>query len=118
MRAVKYFEKMGLTTERAKIKNFHNSTEIGMTGITTLNNFPYLMTSGNKPPSVKDNLTELFKSVMGKSKYTKEALIFELMRSTNGFMRVQNNAKYKEEAKLLKQEVIVRIMKIFILFSI
>lgn len=111
MRAVKYFEKMGLSTERAKIANFKNSTEIAMTSITTLKNFPYLMRDDYKPPSVKDNMKELFKSFMGKSKYTKEGLIFELMRSTNAFMKSQNMAKYKEEAKILKQEIIVRILK-------
>ncbi|KNC31564.1 hypothetical protein FF38_12791 [Lucilia cuprina] len=106
MKAVKYFEKKGSTTEPAKIKHFRHSTEIAMTGIGRLKNFPYLMRNDNKPPTVRENLKELIKSFLGYSKYTKEALIFELMRSTNVFMPKANNQKYEAEAKQLKQEIV------------
>lgn len=106
-----------MTTEQAKIKHFRNSTEIAMTGIGRLKNFPYLMKDNYKPPTVTENLKELIKSTLGYSKYTKEALIFELMRSTNVFMPAKNMGKYEEETKLLKQEIIVRILKIFPFFS-
>ncbi|XP_065372519.1 fatty-acid amide hydrolase 2-B-like [Calliphora vicina] len=106
MKAVKYFEKKGCSNERARIKHFRNSTEMGLTGIARLSNFPYLMRADNKPPQVKENIKELIKGTFGYSKYTKEALIFELMRSTNVFMPRDNMEKYEAEVKLLKQEII------------
>lgn len=103
-----YFRNMGNFTQQADIKHFHNSTEIALTGIGRLRNFPYLMRNDNKPPTIMENVKSLIESAVAPNRYTKEALIFELLRSSKAFMGTRNMAKYEYQTTLLKQEVLVR----------
>lgn len=101
---------MGVHTQQANIKHLRNSTEMALSGLVRLKNFPFLMTDDNEQPvTVNENLKELLASCCGRSKYTKEALIFELMRTSNAFMSAKNLEKYEAETKKLKQEIIVSV---------
>lgn len=105
---MRYFQNSGIFTQRANIKYFRNSSEIAMSGLVRLRRFPFLMSDYLEPPAtVKKNLKELWASIRGRSTYTKEGLIFELLRTSNAFMSKKKFKKYKNEAEKLKQEIIV-----------
>lgn len=99
---------MGLPVALAKINGFKNSIEIALSAIVRITDFPYLMNTQN-PSKARETLWEYVRSVCGKSKHTKDGLMFELMRRTNAFMPAKSLLKYKEEAKRLKAEIIVII---------
>ena len=99
-RAVRYFEKNGIYTQRANIKHFRNSSEIAMSGLVRLRRFPFLMSEYyESPPTFIKNLKELWASICGRSTYTKEGLIFELLRTSNAFMPKKNLRNIKKKLR-------------------
>ncbi|XP_037955271.1 fatty-acid amide hydrolase 2-B-like [Teleopsis dalmanni] len=105
LNAANYFKQKGLPVKEAKIKGFRNSTEIALSSIAHLHNFPFLIENPGDFPVLK-TLSEYSLSVFGLSDFTKDGLIFELMRRTNGFMPTRNSYKYRKERDLLRSEII------------
>lgn len=103
---MKFLKQSGLSTEYANIKRFHNSTEIGLSAIARLNQLPYLLPDGTGVPYT---VLQLFKSIFKQSQYTKEGLIFELLRRSHAFMKPEKLLKYKRDAEYLKKEIIVSV---------
>ncbi|CAD6995191.1 unnamed protein product [Ceratitis capitata] len=101
--ALKFLKNHGCKIELASMKMFKDSMEISIAGLLMLKEFPYLIQSEN-PNKVRQHLLELCKSLIGKSEYTKEAIIFDLFRIANGFMPAANVKKYKREIQILKNK--------------
>uniref|UniRef100_W8C047 Fatty-acid amide hydrolase 2 n=1 Tax=Ceratitis capitata TaxID=7213 RepID=W8C047_CERCA len=100
LKAVKYLTNHGCKTELTSMKIFENSMEISFGAIAMLKEFPFLINSTN-PHKVREHIFELCKSLVGRSEYTKEAIMIDLLRYTNGFMPAVNLAKYKEKKQTL-----------------
>lgn len=104
-RAVEHLKSSGLTVRPAELGGFSDSLEIGMAGIARLRQMQYILPEGN----VRSTLGQLLRSVCGcgESKYTRDALIFDLMRRTNAFMGVQRLQHYRREGQRLAEELSV-----------
>lgn len=104
-RAVEHLESTGLAVQHAELSGLEDSMEIGMAGIARLGQMQYILPEGN----VWSTLGQLLCSISGcgQSKYTRDALIFELMRRTNAFMGVHKLQHYRSEGQRLAKELSV-----------
>lgn len=99
--ALKYLKSRGCEVERASMSDFKNSLEISLGSLVLLEDFPYLINTSN-PNKLKEFLSEMGKAILGKSKYTIDALYLESIRRFNATMRTENILKYKAEVEVLK----------------
>lgn len=107
--ALKYLKSRGCEVERASMSDFKNSLEISLGSLVLLEDFPYLINTSN-PNKLKEFLSEMGKAILGKSKYTIDALYLESIRRFNATMRTENILKYKAEVEVLKTKFAVSIL--------
>ncbi|XP_016984197.1 fatty-acid amide hydrolase 2-A [Drosophila rhopaloa] len=100
-RAATHLKTLGLDVNKAKLPNLENSMEMALAGIAAQDLMDYLIEDEIAEGSckVRETLWEIVKSVRGYSKYTTNALIFELMRRTGAFMSQSKLHLYLEEAR-------------------
>ncbi|XP_060649120.1 fatty-acid amide hydrolase 2-A [Drosophila nasuta] len=102
-RAVKCFEKAGLTTKNLDMSFLDNSMEVALVGLLDLKGLPSIVTQqAHRAPKMKLLWIELFNSIIGHSLFTKEAIFIELMQRLNGFMSADHMEQYREEARSIK----------------
>ncbi|KAH8359842.1 hypothetical protein KR093_009090 [Drosophila rubida] len=97
-KAATYFTRLGLDVKHAKLPGFCNSLEIALSGIARLENMQYVLDGQFR---MYDTLKELARSSTGKSIYTTNALIFDLMRRNTAFMPNQQLEEFKQETEML-----------------
>lgn len=102
-RAVGQLKSSGLAVQRADLSGFRDSLEIAMAGIARLRQMPFILPEG----SVWSTLGQLLRSLSGcgQSQYTRDALIFDLMRRTNAFMGAEQLQHYRREGQRLAKEI-------------
>ncbi|EDV49972.1 fatty-acid amide hydrolase 2-A [Drosophila erecta] len=102
-RATTHLKTLGLDVQKAKLPNLKNSMEMALSGITVQDLMDYLLPDENPEGSgkVRETLWEIVKSLRGHSKYTTNALIFELTRRTGAFMSESKLTQYMMEAREL-----------------
>ncbi|KAH8310860.1 hypothetical protein KR044_003262 [Drosophila immigrans] len=100
-KAVKYFQRLGLQVQRARLPGFRNSLELGLSGIARLENMQFVLEGQFR---MYDTLKELARSSTGNSIYTTNALIFDLMRRNSAFMPGNELRAYKQETAQLITE--------------
>ncbi|XP_017856359.1 PREDICTED: fatty-acid amide hydrolase 2-A [Drosophila arizonae] len=108
LKAVQHLQKQEVPVHQAKLSGFDNSLEIALGGIARLRQMPFLLDAGpaaGAESKVRETLKQLVQSLYGKSCYTTNALIFDLMRRCNAFMSVQKLEKYQREALALTREL-------------
>jgi len=104
LKAVAHLDKRGLQVQRANLPVFKNSLEISLSGIARLKNMQFVVEGKNM---VWKTLGQLLRSLFGKSRYTTNAIIFDLMRRTNAFMPAQRLETYRREGQMLADELSV-----------
>ncbi|XP_064552658.1 fatty-acid amide hydrolase 2-A [Drosophila montana] len=101
-KAVVHLQTMGLPVQRANLTGFGDSLEIALSGIARLGQMPFVLDSAaTERNQVGQTLMQLLRSLWGRSRYTTNALIFDLMRRTNAFMPSQRLESYHREALAL-----------------
>ncbi|KAH8330103.1 hypothetical protein KR074_009908 [Drosophila pseudoananassae] len=101
-RAATHLKTLGLEVTQSKLPNLNNSVEMALSGIAGQYGMVYLLEGGSgEPGNVKKNLWEILRSLVGRSSYTTNALLFELLRRTNAFMTRAKVNQYLEESRLL-----------------
>ncbi|KAH8382350.1 hypothetical protein KR009_002995 [Drosophila setifemur] len=98
-RAATHLKTIGLDVQRAQLPDLHNSLEMGLCAIAGQDGFDYLL--DEEPGKLSGTLRELWGSLRGQSKYTTNALIFEIMRRTDATMTRPKLKQYLEEARSL-----------------
>lgn len=104
-------EKGGVVTKKIKIDRFKYGTKIVGAMFGSIRGTPSIMTNSTiKIPSSRTLFTELFKSFLGRSANTKEALFLEAFQSQNGLIPEKQMPKWKAEVELLRKELLVNTM--------
>ncbi|KAM8705024.1 hypothetical protein ACLKA7_009478 [Drosophila subpalustris] len=104
LQAVDHLEKLGLQVQQAKLPGFRNSLEISLSGIARLTNMQFIL-EGKGKGLVWKSLGQLLRSLCGKSRYTTNAIIFDLMRRLNAFMPAQRLDTYRREGQAVAEEL-------------
>ncbi|KAH8417755.1 hypothetical protein KR222_005323 [Zaprionus bogoriensis] len=100
-KALVHLKSTGLDVQQANLASFRNSLEIAVSGIARLGGMQYLMPQAGTGAT----LAQLLRSCCGQSDYTRDALIFELMRRANAFMPAHKLQQYRAEGQRLAQEL-------------
>jgi len=100
-RATTHLKTLGLEVKKASLPNLGNSVEMSLSGIAAQDLMDYLLMDGEAEGSNKvlKILWEMLKSFGGHSRYTTNALIFELMRRSGAFMSQSKMNLYIKESR-------------------
>jgi len=100
-RATTHLKTLGLEVKKASLPNLGNSVEMSLSGIAAQDLMDYLLMDGEAEGSNKvlKILWEMLKSFAGHSRYTTNALIFELMRRSGAFMSQSKMNLYIKESR-------------------
>lgn len=104
-RAVGQLKSSGLAVQEADLSGFRDSLEIAMAGIARLSHMPFILPEGNVWSTLGQLLRTFSGTLCGQSQYTRDALIFDLMRRTNAFMGVERLQHYRREGQRLAKEI-------------
>ncbi|XP_016961584.1 fatty-acid amide hydrolase 2-A [Drosophila biarmipes] len=97
-KAATHLNTLGLEVKKAKLPNLGNSMEMALSGIAGQDLMDYLLVDEGSS-KVRETVWQMVLSLRGRSKYTTNALIFELMRRTGAFMPHSKMKLYIEESR-------------------
>ncbi|XP_059219852.1 fatty-acid amide hydrolase 2-A [Stomoxys calcitrans] len=105
-RAVKCFEKGGISTEEVKIQGFKNAIEMCLSSLANIKGLPSIITQSieNKPNKV-ELIKEITRSLVGLSPNTSMPLFVELMIQVNAFIPSEQAKEWRSELKNLHAEL-------------
>lgn len=106
-KAVNHFQSNGLETKEAPIDSFQILTECGIAQFFTMEDVPSILKDGAHPKKMDNVYAELFKSAIGKSKYSFAGLFFCFLYETNGLIPKRRIPKYVRTGEKIRQKLLV-----------
>ncbi|XP_054747666.1 fatty-acid amide hydrolase 2-B-like isoform X2 [Anastrepha obliqua] len=113
-RAVKCFEKGGLTTKQVNLNKFGNAREIGIRALSELHGIPSVTTQS--PPKIRTLIWQLILSLIGKSVHNRDAVFMEWMRLEKAYISDKQADELRAESKKLKEELVQMLGENGVLF--
>lgn len=106
-RALDHFKSNGLFVKRATHLNLSDSFEIGVSLLLGIKEMPDLL-GYRKDNKLRDHaVTEMAKTLIGRSQYTFSSLVMAYMNDSRAMMPEHKIEKYTEESKEIRQQFIV-----------
>ncbi|XP_017489227.1 PREDICTED: fatty-acid amide hydrolase 2-like [Rhagoletis zephyria] len=102
-KAVKCFEKGGLTTAKVKLDKFAHAREIGLGALSAIRGIPSVTTQNT--PKIRTLIWQLLLSLIGKSVHNRDALFMEWMRLKKVYMSTEELEELRIEGEALKEEL-------------
>uniref|UniRef100_A0A034VF77 Fatty-acid amide hydrolase 2 n=1 Tax=Bactrocera dorsalis TaxID=27457 RepID=A0A034VF77_BACDO len=103
-RAVKCFQKGGLTTEQIKLEKFVHAREIGLSALAELKGLPSI--TNEAKPAISKLIWELILSLFGQSVHNRDAIIMEWIRTKKIYLNDEEAAEFRTERETVKKELV------------
>ncbi|XP_036212698.2 fatty-acid amide hydrolase 2 [Bactrocera oleae] len=103
-RAVKCFQKGGLTTEEIKLDKFVHAREIGLSALAEIKGLPSI--TNEAKPKVSKLIWQLILSLFGLSIHNRDAVIMEWIRMKKIYLSEEKAKEFRDERKALKEELV------------
>ncbi|XP_011190400.2 fatty-acid amide hydrolase 2 [Zeugodacus cucurbitae] len=104
IRAAKYFEKCGVTTEHIKLDKFVHAREIGLRALTELKGIPSITNLAE--PKIETLFWQLILSLFGRSPHNRDAIFMELMSMKKSYISDGKAKEFHAEREVVRAELV------------